>query len=147
MANLFVIAAPSGCGKTSLVKAFCEQLNNIKVSVSHTTRPPRKGEVDGKNYFFVNKSEFNEIKNNANFLESAKVFDNYYGTAKQTVQQQLSDGIDVVLEIDWQGARQVKKHIPEALSIFILPPSKNTLRDRLTNRAQDNEAIINRRNT
>ena len=145
MANLFVIAAPSGCGKTSLVKALCEQLNNIKVSVSHTTRPPRKGEVDGKNYFFVNKSEFNEIKNNANFLESAKVFDNYYGTAKQTVQQQLSDGIDVVLEIDWQGARQVKKHIPEALSIFILPPSKNTLRDRLTNRAQDNEAIINRR--
>ncbi len=145
MANLFVIAAPSGCGKTSLVKALCEKLDNIKVSVSHTTRAPRKGEVDGKNYFFVNQNEFNEIKNNANFLEFAKVFDNYYGTAKQTVQQQLSDGIDVVLEIDWQGARQVKKHIPEALSIFILPPSKNALRDRLTNRAQDNEAIINRR--
>ncbi|HIG89083.1 MAG TPA: guanylate kinase, partial [Candidatus Thioglobus sp.] len=108
MGNLFIIAAPSGCGKTSLVKALIKKIDRLCVSISHTTRKARPGEEDGKNYFFVAKDEFDTIKNSNGFIESAKVFDNYYGSAKQTVQDLLDQNQDVVLEIDWQGARQVK---------------------------------------
>ena len=145
MANLFIIAAPSGCGKTSLVKALLEKVNNLTVSTSHTTRDPRPGEIDGKNYFFISKSEFNEIYAKNGFLESAQVFDNFYGTAKQSVVNLLDKGIDVILEIDWQGARQIKKIFTDSIGIFILPPSENELRNRLNDRGQDSNEIINRR--
>jgi len=145
MANLFVIAAPSGCGKTSLVKALIEKTNDLCVSISHTTRDARPGEVHGENYFFVSKEEFDHIENSDGFIESAQVFDNYYGSAKQTVSDLLQNGTDVILEIDWQGARQVKKSFENAIGIFILPPSEVALRERLTDRGQDNESIINRR--
>lgn len=145
MANLFVIAAPSGCGKTSLVKALTEKTNNLCVSISHTTRNARLGEVDGKNYFFVSKVEFEKINQANGFIESAQVFDNYYGSAKQTVKDLLAQGQDVILEIDWQGARQVKKTFPEVIKIFIIPPSVSTLRERLTDRGQDDMSIIDRR--
>lgn len=145
MSNLFVIAAPSGCGKTSLVKALIEQTKDLCVSISHTTRTARPGEEHGKNYFFVSKKEFDQINKNNGFIESAKVFDNYYGSAKQTVKDLLKSETDVILEIDWQGARQVKEAFTNAIGIFILPPSKDTLRKRLTNRGKDNQAIIDRR--
>jgi len=145
MANLFIIAAPSGCGKTSLVKALIEKVNNLCVSVSHTTRAQRPGEEHGKNYFFVSKEDFNEISNNDGFIESAQVFDNYYGSAKQTVKDLLKQGQDVILEIDWQGAQQVKQSFIDAIGIFILPPSISALEDRLTDRGQDDQSIIDRR--
>ena len=145
MANLFIIAAPSGCGKTSLVKALIEQLDNLCVSVSHTTRAARACEIHGKNYFFVSKAEFDEINNNKGFIESAQVFDNHYGSAKQTVKDLLSKGQDVILEIDWQGAQQVKKSFKDAIGIFILPPSISALEERLTGRGQDDQSIIERR--
>ena len=145
MANLFIIAAPSGCGKTSLVKALIEKVNNLCVSVSHTTRAARPGEEHGKNYFFVSKEDFNEISNNDGFIESAQVFDNYYGSAKQTVKDLLKQGQDVILEIDWQGAQQVKQSFIDAIGIFILPPSISALEDRLTDRGQDDQSIIDRR--
>ena len=145
MANLFIIAAPSGCGKTSLVKALIEKVDNLCVSVSHTTRDARPGEEHGKNYFFVSKEVFNEISNNDGFIESAQVFDNYYGSAKQTVKDLLEQGYDVILEIDWQGAQQVKKSFTDAIGIFILPPSISALAERLTGRGQDDQSIIDRR--
>ena len=145
MANLFIIAAPSGCGKTSLVKALIEKVDNLCVSVSHTTRAARPGEEHGKNYFFVSKEDFNEISNNDGFIESAQVFDNYYGSAKQTVKDLLEQGQDVILEIDWQGAQQVKQSFIDAIGIFILPPSISALEDRLTDRGQDDQSIIDRR--
>ncbi len=145
MANLFIIAAPSGCGKTSLVKALIEKVDNLCVSVSHTTRDARPGEEHGKNYFFVSKEVFNEISNNDGFIESAQVFDNYYGSAKQTVKDLLEQGQDVILEIDWQGAQQVKKSFTDAIGIFILPPSISALAERLTGRGQDDQSIIDRR--
>ncbi|MCS5589864.1 MAG: guanylate kinase [Candidatus Thioglobus sp.] len=145
MANLFIIAAPSGCGKTSLVKALIEKVDNLCVSVSHTTRSARPGEIDGKNYFFVSKEVFDEISNNDGFIESAQVFDNYYGSAKQTVKDLLQQGQDVILEIDWQGAQQVKKNFKDAIGIFILPPSISALKERLTDRGQDDQSIIDRR--
>ncbi|HCJ97686.1 MAG TPA: guanylate kinase [Gammaproteobacteria bacterium] len=145
MANLFIIAAPSGCGKTSLVKALIEKVNNLCVSVSHTTRAQRPGEEHGKNYFFVSKEDFNEISNSNGFIESAQVFDNYYGSAKQTVKDLLKQGQDVILEIDWQGAQQVKQSFIDAIGIFILPPSISALEDRLTDRGQDDQSIIDRR--
>ena len=145
MANLFIIAAPSGCGKTSLVKALIEKVDNLCVSVSHTTRAQRPGEEHGKNYFFVSKEDFNEISNNNGFIESAQVFDNYYGSAKQTVKDLLKQGQDVILEIDWQGAQQVKQSFIDAIGIFILPPSISALEDRLTDRGQDDQSIIDRR--
>lgn len=145
MANLFIIAAPSGCGKTSLVKALIEKVNNLCVSVSHTTRAARPGEEHGKNYFFVSKEDFNEISNSNGFIESAQVFDNYYGSAKQTVKDLLKQGQDVILEIDWQGAQQVKQSFIDAIGIFILPPSISALEDRLTDRGQDDQSIIDRR--
>lgn len=145
MANLFIVAAPSGCGKTSLVKALISQTEDLCVSVSHTTRAARPGEAHGKNYFFVSKQEFDQIKKEDGFIESAQVFDNHYGSAKQTVRDLLESGTDVILEIDWQGARQVKKSFNNAIGIFILPPSEAALRDRLTDRGQDDKSIIDRR--
>ena len=145
MANLFIIAAPSGCGKTSLVEALIKNAKNLYVSVSHTTRPPRSDEINGINYYFVSIDEFEEmIKNNA-FVEHAMVFDNHYGSSSKLIREKLDEGIDVILEIDWQGARQVKENMPNAISIFILPPSKEALLGRLQQRAQDNDETINKR--
>ena len=145
MANLFIIAAPSGCGKTSLVEALIKNAKNLYVSISYTTRPPRSDEINGINYYFVSINEFEEmIKNNA-FVEHATVFDNHYGSSTKLIKEKLDEGIDVILEIDWQGARQVKINMPNAISIFILPPSKEALLGRLQQRAQDNDATINKR--
>ena len=145
MANLFIIAAPSGCGKTSLVEALIKKTKNLGVSVSHTTRLPRADEVNGINYYFVSINEFEKmIKNNA-FVEHATVFDNHYGSSTKLIREKLDEGIDVILEIDWQGARQVKKNMPNSVSIFILPPSKEALLGRLQERAQDDEITISRR--
>jgi len=145
MANLFIIAAPSGCGKTSLVEALIKKTKNLCVSVSHTTRPPRPDEVNGINYYFVSINEFEEmIKNNA-FVEHATVFDNHYGSSTMLIREKLDEDVDVILEIDWQGARQVKENMPNSVSIFILPPSNEALLGRLKQRAQDNEETINKR--
>ena len=145
MANLFIIAAPSGCGKTSLVEALIKKTENLCVSVSHTTRPPRPDETNGINYYFISINEFEEmIKNNA-FVEHAMVFDNHYGSSTKLIREKLDEGIDVILEIDWQGARQVKKNMPNSIGIFVLPPSKEALLGRLQERAQDDEITINRR--
>jgi guanylate kinase len=145
MANLFIIAAPSGCGKTSLVEALIKKTKNLCVSVSHTTRPPRPDEVNGINYYFVSINEFDEmIKNNA-FVEHATVFDNHYGSSTKLIREKLDQGVDVILEIDWQGARQVKENMPNAISIFILPPSNEALLGRLKQRAQDDDETINKR--
>ena len=142
--QLFIISAPSGAGKTSLIKRLITEVNHINVSISHTTRPPRQGEVSGKDYFFVNKRTFVEMQSNHAFLEDAQVFDNYYGTAQHTVTETLATGEDVILEIDWQGAEQVRKLLP-TISIFILPPSRQELEKRLTQRGQDSRDIINQR--
>jgi len=145
MANLFIIAAPSGCGKTSLVEALIKKTKNLCVSVSHTTRPPRPDETNGINYYFISINEFEEmIKNNA-FVEHAMVFDNHYGSSTKLIRKKLNEGIDVILEIDWQGARQVKENMPNSVSIFILPPSKEELLGRLQQRAQDDEITIKKR--
>jgi len=145
MANLFIIAAPSGCGKTSLVKALLENSKNLAVSVSHTTRKPRKGEIDGENYHFVSNETFEQMISNNDFLEYAEVFGNMYGTAKTNIYEKLDSDISIILEIDWQGARQVRQNMPEVISIFILPPSKNVLLERLTIRGQDDKATISER--
>ena len=145
MANLFIIAAPSGCGKTSLVKALLESSKSLTVSVSHTTRKPRKGEIDGENYHFVSNETFEQMISNNDFLEYAEVFGNMYGTAKTNIYEKLDSDISIILEIDWQGARQVRQNMPEVISIFILPPSKNVLLERLTTRGQDDKATISER--
>lgn len=145
IANLFVIAAPSGAGKTSLVKALVENTDHICVSISHTTRPIRPGEIDGINYHFVSQTQFLQMVAHNQFLEHAQVFDNYYGTSQHWVAQQLKKGVDVVLEIDWQGALQVRKLKPDCIGIFILPPSRAELEQRLRQRGQDNETVIARR--
>ena len=145
MANLFIIAAPSGCGKTSLVKALLESLSNLSVSVSHTTRKSRKAEIDGENYHFVSKERFGEMISNNDFVEHAEVFGNLYGTARSNIKEKLDANIDIILEIDWQGARQVRENMPDSISIFILPPSKNVLLQRLTDRAQDDDETISER--
>ncbi|MCK5881863.1 MAG: guanylate kinase [Sinobacterium sp.] len=140
-ANLFVIFAPSGAGKTSLVKALVESTNDIQVSVSHTTREQRPGEVNGVHYHFIQDSEFSSLSKEGDFLEQATVFSNSYGTSQTWVEQTLNNGTDVILEIDWQGAQQVRKILP-CISICILPPSIETLRSRLNARGQDNEDVI-----
>ena len=145
MANLFIIAAPSGCGKTSLVKALMERSKNLSVSVSYTTRKARKGEVNGENYHFVSKDTFAEMITNNDFVEYAEVFGNMYGTARSSINEKLSANIDIILEIDWQGARQVRKNMSDTVSIFILPPSKDALLERLKNRGQDDDEIISKR--
>jgi len=145
MANLFIIAAPSGCGKTSLVEALIKKTKNLWVSVSYTTRPPRPDEVNGINYYFISNNEFEGMVNNSAFVEHAIVFDNHYGSSTKLIKDKLNEGVNVILEIDWQGARQVKENMPNAISIFILPPSKEALLGRLQQRAQDNEQTIKKR--
>ncbi|EGG93110.1 Guanylate kinase [gamma proteobacterium IMCC1989] len=143
--TLFTVSAPSGAGKTSLVKALLLRDEQIQVSVSHTTRAMRPGEEDGKDYCFVSHEVFENMISDGTFLEHAKVFENAYGTSKTWVNAALERGVDVILEIDWQGAQQVRELIPETESVFILPPSLPALRERLTGRGQDDEAVIERR--
>lgn len=139
---LYTVSAPSGAGKTSLVKALLEQVDAICVSVSHTTRKKRAGEADGVNYHFVDQNRFQTMLAKNDFLEHAQVFNNYYGTSRHWVTETLAAGRDVILEIDWQGAAQVRRLMPETVGIFILPPSLDTLRRRLTERGQDDQAVI-----
>lgn len=143
--TLYIVAAPSGAGKTSLVRSLVECTPGVETSVSHTTRPPRSGEQQGVHYHFVDEDTFQSMVREGVFLEYARVFGNFYGTSRHTVMERLEAGIDVVLEIDWQGAQQVRTVIPESRSIFILPPSKDALRQRLKNRAQDEAVIIEQR--
>jgi len=143
--SLFIVAAPSGAGKTSLVNALVTQQADIRLSVSHTTRLPREGEVDGQDYFFVSQDSFALMRDAGAFLESATVFDNSYGTSSEAVLTLLQQGFDVILEIDWQGAEQVRHNFPESTSIFILPPSKSALEQHLRGRGQDNDETIARR--
>lgn len=143
--NLYVIAAPSGTGKTSLVKALVDSMNKIMVSISHTTRDMRPGEINGTNYYFVDNAEFERMIAHNDFLEHATIFDHLYGTSKSWVEKALANGIDVILEIDWQGHQQIKKILPDTIGIFILPPSLNDLRTRLVKRNQDHEDVIRRR--
>jgi guanylate kinase len=143
--RLFVIAAPSGAGKTSLVKALLQRRPELHVSISHTTRAQRPTEVPGREYYFVTVQEFQGLREKGDFLESAQVFDNFYGTSRRPVEEQLAQGRNVILEIDWQGARLVRKAMPECSSIFILPPSRKALEDRLRNRQTDSPEVIARR--
>lgn len=140
--TLYIVSAPSGAGKTSLVTALTQQDQQIRVSVSHTTRAMRPGEIHGVNYHFVVHEEFKALITQGDFLEHAEVFGNFYGTSRSALQETLDQGFDLILEIDWQGAQQVRKLMPEALSIFILPPSQEALRQRLDGRGQDSEEII-----
>ncbi|MDX1352188.1 MAG: guanylate kinase [Thiomicrorhabdus sp.] len=143
--SLYIVSAPSGAGKTSLVSKLIQEDSSIVVSVSSTTRDMRPGEEDGINYHFLTVEEFDEKIVQGDFLEHAKVFDNYYGTSKSSVESQLASGKDVILEIDWQGAEQVRKLMPEAHSIFILPPSRDELYKRLKGRGTDSDEVIQRR--
>lgn len=143
--TLYIVSAPSGAGKTSLLKALLDDAEGIALSISHTTRDKRPGEQDGVHYHYVDKLTFEKMVADEAFLEHAKVFDNYYGTSQAAVVAQLASGQDVILEIDWQGAQQVRKLFTQAVGVFILPPSKTALRERLTDRGQDETAIIDRR--
>ena len=145
MSNLFIIAAPSGCGKTTLVDALLKNSEDLYLSVTHTTRKPRAGEVDGVNYHFISKTDFKKMIVNTEFVEHAEVFGNLYGSSREKIQENLNKNIDVILEIDWQGARQVKANMPNAISIFILPPSKKSLLERLKGRGQDDDETIKNR--
>ncbi len=144
-AKLFVIAAPSGAGKTTLVKALVTRNPELRFSISYTTRPKRRNEADGVDYLFVGKNEFDELRGSGALLESAEVFDNHYGTSRAQVEEHLAQGHHVILEIDWQGARQVREAMPECISIFILPPSHDELVRRLRDRRTDSDAVIDRR--
>ncbi len=143
--SLFIVSAPSGAGKTSLVKRLQQEVDGLVVSVSHTTRDQRPGEVDGIDYCFVEHAKFEAMLEKGAFLEQAQVFDNFYGTAQESVEKLIADGLDVILEIDWQGAEQVRNKLPEALSLFVLPPSRKALEERLKGRGQDSDEIISRR--
>jgi guanylate kinase len=143
--KLFIFSAASGTGKTSLAKALVESAPEFAFSVSHTTRAPRPGEQHGVHYYYVTREEFDRMVANGEFVEHATVFGNSYGTSKQAIADQIQSGKSVILDIDWQGARAIKKWRPEAVSIFILPPSRAALRERLTNRKQDSQEIIDRR--
>jgi guanylate kinase len=152
LGNLFILTAPSGAGKSSLIKALLEKHqctgahnNQMQVSVSHTTRAPRPGEENGVHYHFVDRQEFESLIEQDAFFEWAEVFGNYYGTSKIVIDQTLRQGIDVFLDIDWQGARQVKAQIPDTATIFVAPPSKQELQSRLTKRGQDSENVIAQR--
>lgn len=145
LGTLYIISAPSGAGKTSLVKALVERVETLSISVSHTTRRPRPGEQAGRDYHFIDERTFLGMIEDAAFLEHARVFDHYYGTALASVQAQLVEGSDVILEIDWQGAQQVRRQLPGCQSIFILPPSRSELETRLRARAQDPDEVIERR--
>ena len=152
LGNLFILAAPSGAGKSSLIKALLkkhlstdEHNNTMQVSVSHTTRAARPGEIDGVHYHFVDHTEFESLIEQGAFFEHAEVFDHYYGTSKVVIEHTLRQGIDVFLDIDWQGARQVKAQLPDTASIFVAPPSKDELKKRLTMRGQDSPEVIEQR--
>ena len=145
LGTLFTVSAPSGAGKTSLVKELINRNDTLCVSVSHTTRKMRPGEVDGVNYHFVDQDHFLSMVKAGDFLEHAQVFKHHYGTSASWVQQTLNEGNNVILEIDWQGAEQVRKRHPDTISIFILPPSTTSLRERLQNRGQDDNDIIEQR--
>jgi guanylate kinase len=143
--NLFVIAAPSGAGKTSLVRALMQRMPQLQFSISYTTRKQRETEVDGRDYHFVSKQQFEAMIAASDFLEHAQVFDNFYGTSKSQVQKMLDAGQNVLLEIDWQGAQQIRKAAPDVASIFILPPSRAELERRLRDRKTDSDEVIARR--
>jgi guanylate kinase len=143
--NVFIICAPSGAGKTSLVAELLRRDRNVRLSVSHTTRAPRPGEQDGRDYHFVSRTAFEAMIERGVFLESAEVHGNLYGTSQGWIDEQRARDVDLVLEIDWQGAQQVRRLIPDAIGIFILPPSPDTLRRRLIERGQDSDAVIERR--
>lgn len=143
--RLFLVTAPSGAGKTSLVRALLQDHPNIQFSISYTTRPKRPTEEHGRDYFFVDKPGFERMVAAGEFLEHARVFDNYYGTSRRVVEERMAQGKDVLLEIDWQGAAQVRKIMPEAVSIFILPPSRHELERRLRTRGTDSDEVIARR--
>lgn len=143
--SLIIVSAPSGAGKTSLIRALVAKDTGVQVSVSHTTRSPRPGETHGKEYFFVSKEEFTRLSSQNEFLEQAEVFGNFYGTSRGAIEKQRSEGIDVILEIDWQGARQIHTLYTDVESIFILPPSKKALDQRLRDRGQDSDEIIQKR--
>jgi guanylate kinase len=142
---LFIVSAPSGAGKTSLLRALVPSDPRLRLSISHTTRPARPGEQDGVHYHFVDRAGFEGMAAAGEFLEHAQVFDNLYGTAERSVRDLLEDDFDVVLEIDWQGARQVRARFPEAVSVFVVPPSVEALRQRLGGRGQDSPEVIERR--
>ena len=143
--NIFIVSAPSGAGKTSMVRALLDGDSQVKLSVSYTTRAPRPGEVDGQHYHFVDMNAFMDMLNRGDFLESAEVYGNHYGTSQRWIENQVALGLDILLEIDWQGALQVRKLMPQAISIFVLPPSISTLKARLTGRGQDAESVIEKR--
>lgn len=143
--NLFIVAAPSGGGKTSLVKKLIETLDDIEVSISHTTRMMRPGEQNGVDYFFIDEEEFIHMINDCAFLEHARVFNHLYGTSMEQITNRLQNGIDVILDIDWQGAEQIRRSFPDAVSIFIIPPSLDALKQRLLNRRQDKDEVISDR--
>ena len=145
LGSLFIVAAPSGGGKTSLVKKLVNEIDSIVVSISHTTRDMRPGEVHGVDYFFIDESEFKHMIAQQAFVEYASVFNHFYGTAFNQIKDRLSAGIDVVLDIDWQGAQQIKRSFLNAVSIFVIPPSLDALRQRLQDRRQDNENVIQSR--
>lgn len=144
-AQLFILSAPSGAGKTSLVRAACERLDNLMVSVSHTTRPMRPADKEGVDYHFVDESQFHEMIGRGGFLEHACVFGNFYGTSQVLVERSLAAGTDVILEIDWQGADQVRRLMPESCGVFIMPPTREILESRLRGRASDSAEVIERR--
>lgn len=143
--NLFVISAPSGAGKTTLVRELLEHDDSVTFSISYTTRRPRAGEISGEDYYFVDEAQFKQMIKDGHFLEHAKVFDNYYGTSKAQVRKQLADGKNVLLEIDWQGAAQIRQKWPACITVFILPPSLVELERRLRARQTDSEQVIKRR--
>jgi guanylate kinase len=145
LGTLFIISAPSGAGKTSLVSALLERLDNLQVSISHTTRKARSGEKDGVNYHFVSCEQFEAMVASHQFVEHAEVHGNFYGTTKDWLENSLNQGVDIILEIDWQGAEQVRKKFPRSKSIFILPPSQQALFDRLKGRGQDEDLVIQQR--
>lgn len=143
--TLFIVSAPSGAGKTSLLKALVETEDRVRVSISHTTRPKRPGEVDGVDYHFVDGERFAGMVGEGAFLEHAEVFGNCYGTSEAGIREQLERGEDVILEIDWQGAQQVRERLPGTVSVFVLPPTPQALRQRLSGRGQDSQEVIERR--
>lgn len=143
--NLFIVSAPSGAGKTSLVSALLADTPSIDLSVSYTTRAPRPGETNGKEYHFVSRETFQEMMKRGDFLESAEVYGNYYGTSQVWIRERIAQGRDILLEIDWQGAQQVRKLFPASISIFILPPSLQALETRLKGRNQDSAEVIAKR--
>ena len=145
LGNLFIISAPSGAGKTSLVHALLNINPHIDLSVSYTTRAPRTGEQDGKDYHFVSREAFLEMAKRGEFMESAEVYGNHYGTSQIWISQEIAKGRDILLEIDWQGAAQVRQLFPDCISVFILPPSREALKQRLKGRGKDNDAVIAKR--